>query len=134
MKFSTDFKKTINTKTGGFWDNEIETQIVLDSEEDNTNKSIVNIDTEHIKCKFDIPNDGYISNEDINKLIDSFLFDINKLSKKDYYKYSEVINILLQHLLQGAMYNNELLYAVLDNDTYVDEYVYDEEYYEQGED
>ena len=122
MNFSTEFKKTINTRVGGFLNNHIDTQIVLDSEGDNTNESIINIDTEHIKCKFSIPNDELISNSDINKKIDSFLFNINKLNKKNYYKYNELINILLQTLLSDTMYNNELLYAVLNNEPDVDDY------------
>lgn len=134
MKFSTNFKKIINTKIGGLWHDHIDTKIVLDSKENNTNESIVNIDTEHIKCNFTIPNDVQISNSDINKKIDSFLFEINKLNKKNYYTYSELINILLQLLLNDTMYNDELLYAVLNNETDVDEYVYDENDCEQGED
>ena len=127
MKFSTEFKKTINMRIGGLWNDLIDTKIVLDSDEDNTNESIVNIDTEHIKCKFTLPNDSIISNSDINKKIDSYLFEINKLNKKDYYKGSEIINMLIQLLLGNNMYSDELLGAVLDNEYDVDDYVYDEE-------
>ena len=134
MKFSTNFKKIINTRIGGLWGDKFNTQIVLDSEPNNTNESNITIEGEHIKCKVNIPYDEYISSKEINELIDSFSFSINKLNKKDCYKYSDIMNILCGTLLGVEKYNHELLTAVLNNETDVDEYVYDENDCEQEED
>lgn len=124
MEFSTYFKKSINTRVGGLWGNRFNTQIVLDSEPNNDCSLTIN--AEHIKCNFTVNNNDQISNKKINDLVESFLFEINKLNKKDYYKCSEILNILCSTLLGHEQFNDELLTAVLNNETDVDEYVYDE--------
>ena len=126
MKFSTNFKKTVNTTVGGLWGDRFNVQILLDSEVNNVCSLTIN--GEHIKCNFIIPtNNSPIYRTDINKLVDTFLFEINELNKKDYYNIGEVLNILCSSLLGNKQYSNDLLSAVLDNEYDVDEYVYSDE-------